>query len=237
MSRAGKIAFGVICFGLGVAFAIGTADGLLHPGPPDDFAPWLLGMFAAMLLLGSFLLLRPSNLDQAVNLLPPQRPHDILGIADFMRWGMRGFFWFWLVLLAVWIGVFVYSVGPKSYWQSPILKIETPTGHVLELDLSKSQAEVANAITLELQREVGRQRSLSDTELEKLALLERTTPELIPKYRDQILTWINSEYRTRGEQAKNYWLLTLIPPLALLAFVCTAWILLPPRRDSKDSKD
>src|SRR5271166_4094447 len=113
-----------------------------------------------------------------------------------MRWG-RGFFRFWLVLSAVWIGAVVYSDGPKSYWPSPIKEIESPTGHVLELDLSKSQAEVADAITLELQREVGRQRSLSDTELEKLGPLARTTPELIPKQRDQILTGINSDYRTR----------------------------------------
>jgi hypothetical protein len=61
VSRAVKIAFGVICFGLGVAFAIGTADGLLHPSSSaGDLPPWLLGMFAAMLLLGSFLLMRRS---------------------------------------------------------------------------------------------------------------------------------------------------------------------------------
>ena len=60
MSRAVKIAFGVICSGLGVAFAIGTADELLHPSPNSVFSPWFLGMFAAMLLLGGFLLLRRS---------------------------------------------------------------------------------------------------------------------------------------------------------------------------------
>ena len=58
MPTAVKIAFGVICFGLGVAFAIGTAEGLLHPRSIYDIPQWFLGMLAAMLLLGSFLLLR-----------------------------------------------------------------------------------------------------------------------------------------------------------------------------------
>jgi hypothetical protein len=150
------------------------------------------------------------------------------------RWG-RGFFRFWLVLSAVWIGLVVYSVGPKSYqlqwlWRAPIFEIKSPSGYVSELDLSKSQAELAAAITLELQREAERQRSLSDTELEKLGkplpLGFWITPELIPKRRDEILTGINSKYQTEREQAENYWLLTVIPPLGLLGLgLCIAWIL------------
>jgi amino acid permease len=58
-----KTFFAVLCFGLGAAFAISTADKLLHP--PDTFstdlpASWV-GMFAAMFLLGSFLLLRRTS--------------------------------------------------------------------------------------------------------------------------------------------------------------------------------
>jgi hypothetical protein len=60
VSRKAKIVWGVICFGLGAAFAVATVDGLLHPGPHDLLAPWFAAMFAAMLLLGSFLLLRRS---------------------------------------------------------------------------------------------------------------------------------------------------------------------------------
>lgn len=58
--RALKMIFGVLCFGVGVAFAVGAADDLLHRNPySTGNAPWL-GMFAAMFLLGSFLLLRRS---------------------------------------------------------------------------------------------------------------------------------------------------------------------------------
>jgi hypothetical protein len=57
-TRAGRIFLGILYFGLGVAFAVGTVDGLLHPAPHDVYAPWFLGMFAAMFLLGSYLLLR-----------------------------------------------------------------------------------------------------------------------------------------------------------------------------------
>jgi hypothetical protein len=48
--RALKIIFGVLCFGVGVAFAIGAAELF---GEPELGAP-----AAAMFLLGSFLLLR-----------------------------------------------------------------------------------------------------------------------------------------------------------------------------------
>jgi hypothetical protein len=59
--RALKIIFGLFCFGIGVGFAVGAADDLLHPNPySTSNAPWL-GMFAAVLLLGSFLLLRRSH--------------------------------------------------------------------------------------------------------------------------------------------------------------------------------
>jgi hypothetical protein len=56
-----KITFGVLCFGLGVAFAMGAVNALLHPGyaaeSMDVAFPAMLG---AMFLLGSFLLLRRS---------------------------------------------------------------------------------------------------------------------------------------------------------------------------------
>jgi hypothetical protein len=62
--RVVKIIFGVLCFGIGVAFAVGTVADLLrllHPNPYSyDDPAWLLGMLAAMFLLGSYLLLRGS---------------------------------------------------------------------------------------------------------------------------------------------------------------------------------
>jgi hypothetical protein len=62
--RAVKMMFGILCCGIGVAFAVGTVDGLLHPDSIriGDLPPWFLGMFAAMFLLGGYLLLRPTKL-------------------------------------------------------------------------------------------------------------------------------------------------------------------------------
>jgi hypothetical protein len=61
--RVVKIIFGVLCFGIGAAFAVGTVDGIVHPNTSlysSDTPVSLLGMFAAMFLLGSYLLLRGS---------------------------------------------------------------------------------------------------------------------------------------------------------------------------------
>jgi hypothetical protein len=153
------------------------------------------------------------------------------------RWG-RGFFRLWLVLSAVWIGLVVYSVGPKSYklqwlWRAPVIEIETPSGRVASFDLSKGQAELAAAITLELQQRQSDLQSLSDAELQKLGrqlppgfVLDQPAPELLSKQRDEILNAINSGYQTEKEQAEYYWLFTAIPPLVLLGVgLSIAWIL------------
>jgi hypothetical protein len=58
MGRAIRIIFGVLCFGIGVSFAVGALDALLHPGDFDNSTdaafPAILG---SMFLLGSFFLL------------------------------------------------------------------------------------------------------------------------------------------------------------------------------------
>jgi hypothetical protein len=51
--------FAVVCFGLGVAFAIGAARSFMNPYASDADA-WMPGMVSGMFLLGSFLLLRRS---------------------------------------------------------------------------------------------------------------------------------------------------------------------------------
>lgn len=52
-----KIIFGILCFGLGVAFAIGAISALRDPysAAVDAYMP---GMFSGMFLLGTYLLLR-----------------------------------------------------------------------------------------------------------------------------------------------------------------------------------
>jgi hypothetical protein len=51
-----KIVLALICFGLGVALSIGTIS-TLQSTYESQYA-WVPGMFAAMFLLGTFLLLR-----------------------------------------------------------------------------------------------------------------------------------------------------------------------------------
>jgi hypothetical protein len=60
--RVVKLVFGVLCFGIGAAFAVETVDSLLHPQPlrGGELPLFMLAMFAAMFLLGSVLLLRRS---------------------------------------------------------------------------------------------------------------------------------------------------------------------------------
>lgn len=143
-----------------------------------------------------------------------------------MTWG-RGFFRFWLFLSAIWIGLSVYITQPKTYswlWHAPQFEVKFASGHVTTFDTSKSYQELAADVTKELQREA-----------ERLG-----TPQAAPgggmfddlvrganeAKRDQLLTDIHSRYETPGEQAKRAWLVTFIPPLALLGLgLSTAWIL------------
>jgi len=50
-----KYVLAIICFGIGVAFAIGAIQTMQNPYSGDA---WIPGMFAGMFLLGTFLLLR-----------------------------------------------------------------------------------------------------------------------------------------------------------------------------------
>jgi hypothetical protein len=59
--RAVKIVFGVLCFGLGVAFVTGAVNILVHPAYVHDAMHVALpSIFGAIFLFGSFLLLRNS---------------------------------------------------------------------------------------------------------------------------------------------------------------------------------
>jgi hypothetical protein len=60
--RATKIIFGLLCFGLGAAFAMGAVYQLVRPSYFRDVMDVALpSMLGGMFLLGSFLLLRPSS--------------------------------------------------------------------------------------------------------------------------------------------------------------------------------
>jgi hypothetical protein len=55
--KAFKIIAAILCFGLGAAFAIGAISALRDPTSESVYA-YLPGMFSAMFLLGTYLLLR-----------------------------------------------------------------------------------------------------------------------------------------------------------------------------------
>jgi hypothetical protein len=59
LMRAVRIIFGILCFGLGVAFAMAAVDSLVVPSTFHSvFDVTFPSMFGAMFLLGSYLLLR-----------------------------------------------------------------------------------------------------------------------------------------------------------------------------------
>ena len=62
--RVATIIFGVLCLGMGAAFAVVfailTVDNLQYPNRYSDPAWWIPGIFAVVFLLGGFLLLRRS---------------------------------------------------------------------------------------------------------------------------------------------------------------------------------
>jgi hypothetical protein len=134
----------------------------------------------------------------------------------------------WLLLSAIWIGLSVYVTEPKTYswlWHAPQYEIKFASGHVTIFDTSKSHQELASDVTKELQREAERL-GAPPTAPPGGGMFDDLVREANDTKRDQLLTDINSRYETAGEQAKRAWLLTFIPPFALLCFgFSVGWIL------------
>ncbi|SFO74369.1 hypothetical protein SAMN05216330_104459 [Bradyrhizobium sp. Ghvi] len=60
--RVVRIIVGVLCFGVGIAFAMGAINALVHPGYfHSDVDVWMPSMFGAIFLLSSYLLVRRST--------------------------------------------------------------------------------------------------------------------------------------------------------------------------------
>lgn len=138
-----------------------------------------------------------------------------------MRWG-QGFFRIWLVLSALWIGLAVLLNEPSTYkglWRSvyevgykasdPRRAVQAgPWQNYHDFNLFKSRAELSAELTAWMQA----QRPDIDS-----AELQRD--------RDRILADLITGHQTNLVQAKNAWMLTVIPPLALLGFgLCIFWI-------------
>ena len=129
-----------------------------------------------------------------------------------MTW-RRGFFRLWLFLSVIWVAGSVYLLEPKTYkwlWRAPIVVFESPSGQELSIDTAKSRKEIKDEIFAALEREP------------KPATGPVPPPE---KTLDGLLKATDSAAQTKSEEARRAWLITSVPPLALLALgLCIAWI-------------
>src|SRR6266550_5732458 len=112
----------------------------------------------------------------------------------------RGFFRIWLVLSAIWIGLWVYFATPKTYswlWRAPRYEVEFGSGHQTTFDTSKSHEELVADINEEVTREAERLRRVGQ------ALPDKANPEELLKY----ITSRNEQLRS---ESKYVWLVTII---------------------------
>ena len=127
-----------------------------------------------------------------------------------MAW-RRGFFRLWLVLSALWMGVNVYLIEPKTYtrfWQAGVYEVKSSDGRVHQFNLAGSRTELAADLTawMQVQRP-----DINISEFEE--------------DRDEVVTALKAEYQTELDEAKTAWLVTVLPPFALLGFgLCIVWI-------------
>src|SRR5262245_12451320 len=71
-----------------------------------------------------------------------------------MAWS-RGFFRLWLVLSALWIGLVVYLIEPKTYtrFSNAVYEVKSSDGRVRRFNLAESQTELAANLTEWMQAE------------------------------------------------------------------------------------
>jgi hypothetical protein len=126
-----------------------------------------------------------------------------------MTWG-RGFFRAWVVLSALWIGLVVYLIGPKTYttpWKA-VYEAKHQDGRVGEFDLTKSEAELAANVNAWMQAQ---RPDINISQLQKDS--------------DELVTALKSAHKVELDKARGAWLLAVLPPLALLGFGhCIFWI-------------
>ena len=122
----------------------------------------------------------------------------------------RGLFRAWIVISAIWIGLTVYLSEPKTYtkfWRL-VYEAQYKDGRIVEFDLTKSQAALAADVTAWMQ-----------AQRPDINILE------VQKDSEQLLAYLKSERQLQMDKAKSAWLVTVVPPLALLIFgLCILWI-------------
>jgi len=125
-----------------------------------------------------------------------------------VNWG-QGFFRLWIFLSVLWIGLVVYHIGPKSYTTfGRVYEVRDPDGHIREFDLTRNQTDLAADVGEWMQAQ------RPDIDISELQT------DL-----DELVIAVKSEYQAEVDEAKKAWLVTVLPPVALLGFgLCIFWI-------------
>jgi hypothetical protein len=126
-----------------------------------------------------------------------------------MTW-RRGFFRLWVVLSVLWIGGNVYLIQPKTYtrFSNAVYEVKSSDGRVRKFNLAGSQAELTADIATWMQ-----------TQRPDIDISELQTDL------DELVIAIKAEYQAEVDEAKKAWLVTVLPPVALLGLgLCSFWI-------------
>ena len=93
------------------------------------------------------------------------------------------------------------------FWKA-VYEVKSSDGRVRQFNLAGSQTELAADITAWMQEQ---RLDINISEFEK--------------DRNELVTALKSEYQAELDEAKTAWMLTVLPPVALLCFgLCIFWI-------------
>lgn len=127
-----------------------------------------------------------------------------------MQWA-RGFFRVWIIISILWIGVVVMIAKPETYpllWHGSKWDIGTPTGHQFILDASMTREQLEQTLDSALRQEEA-----------------RAGHKLESGIREVLLNHVDERERAR-DQAPQIWLITILPPIALLLLgIAIGWVL------------
>ncbi|UGA42437.1 hypothetical protein HU230_0029650 [Bradyrhizobium quebecense] len=127
-----------------------------------------------------------------------------------LRWG-RGFFRAWIVISVLWIGLAVMIAKPEAYpalWHRTKYTVTSPTGQQITVDASMTRDQLTQTLDAGIQQEKVRSGHK----------VEAGTREAILNHIDTMLE--------AGDRALQVWLITIIPPVALLLLgIAIGWII------------
>jgi hypothetical protein len=134
-----------------------------------------------------------------------------------------------MVISALWVGVAVMVAKPEAYsalWHGGKYYIGSVSGQQYTLDASMRRDQLMQTLDSRLQQEEARLREYDATHPKERHKIESGVT------RDAILKHIDAGERTRRDQALQVWLITIIPPVALLLLgIAIGWVIGGFRKD------